>query len=83
MNNIYIYKDSFYSLLSLIDYLINYKIKPDNIKPSNYNKTLFENVIQLDLNYNNLCLIKNISKNNIKLLFSSFGNVDPFITVIL
>ena len=53
MNNIYIYNDTFISLLNLINILITKKIKPYNIKTSLYTPTLFDNLINLEIIDNN------------------------------
>lgn len=47
MNNVYIYNDTFLSLLNLIDYLILHHIKPYQIKNSQYQSTLLNNVVHL------------------------------------
>ena len=52
MNNIYIYKNDFLSLLNLIDLLIKNNITPNNIKNEFYNPSLFDNIINLDININ-------------------------------
>lgn len=49
MNEIYIYNDTFISLLNLISYLLKNNIKPNNIKKSNYCPTLLDNIINLDI----------------------------------
>ncbi len=50
--SIYIYQDNFISLLNLIKFLITNKIKPENIKPSNYTPTLLDHLIHLNLEEN-------------------------------
>ena len=47
MNNVYIYNDTFLSLLNLLDYLILHHIKPYQIKNSQYQSTLLDNVVHL------------------------------------
>ena len=47
--NVYIYNDSFISLLNLIKILFKNKVKPDNIKNSDYTGDLFANLIKLDI----------------------------------
>mgnify|MGYP004515511029 FL=1 len=64
MNNIYIYNDTFNSLLSLIYELSINKIKPYNIKNTSYNKSLFDNLIYLNIDYDDI-YIKFINKSNI------------------
>lgn len=49
LNNIYLYDDTFISLLTLVKTLIKNKIIPLNIKNNNYNPNLFDNVIDLKL----------------------------------
>lgn len=47
-NGIFIYEDTFLSLLTLLDYLVQNKIKPDNIKNTKYFPTLFDFIIKLE-----------------------------------
>ena len=47
--NIYIYKDTFLSLLTLIKILINKNSKPQNIKNELYSPTLLDNIIDLEI----------------------------------
>ena len=54
MNNIYIYNDTFNSLLSLIYELSINKIKPYDIKNTSYNKSLFDNLIYLNIDYDDI-----------------------------
>lgn len=49
MNEIYIYDNTFISLLNLIVYLLKNKIKPFNIKNTTYSPTLLDEVIFLDI----------------------------------
>lgn len=75
MNNIYIYNDSFVSLLNLISMLIENKIKPYNIKNTLYNPTLFDNVIKLEINEDNKIIdiiIKNTSLNIFNIIYKVF-----------
>ena len=51
-DNIYIYKNSFLSLLTLIKYLIDNKKKPLNIKNEYYVPSLFDTMINLQLQEN-------------------------------
>lgn len=58
MNNIYIYNDSFISMLNLIDLLIQNNITPHNIKDTTYNPTLFDNLINFNIKYDENILEK-------------------------
>ncbi len=49
-NSIYLYQNTFSSLLSLIQLLIEAKIKPINIKNTNYTPSLFDTIITLEIN---------------------------------
>ncbi len=49
MNSVYIYQDTFISLLNLIDYLIRHHIKPFQIKNTRYQVTLLDTVIHLKI----------------------------------
>ena len=71
MNNIYIYNNNLFSLLSLIIYLIDNCIKPYDIKNCDYNPTLFDNIIKLNINYNK-DIIKNINKMVLKYIIDVF-----------
>lgn len=53
-NKIYLYNGSFTDLINLIDYLLKNKIIPLNIKDINYNKGLFDEVINIKTNSSNL-----------------------------
>lgn len=61
-NNIYIYNDSFISLLCLIKELFLNNEIPHNIKSSNYQGSLFNQIIKLDIKEDEN-IIYNISKN--------------------
>ena len=74
MNNIYIYNDTFISLLNLIDYLIKNNVKPYNIKNNLYSPTLFENIINLNI-YNNNSIIDLVIKNTSITIFNIIYNV--------
>lgn len=53
MNNAcFLYEDTFLSLLNLIDYLVQNKIKPENIKNTEYIPTLLDNIIKLEIEEN-------------------------------
>ena len=72
MNNIYLYNNDFVSLLSLIKVLLKNKIKPDNIKELNYNKNLFDNLINLNIKKDNNIIsefIKIFGINNFKTIY--------------
>ena len=58
MQHIYVYDGSYLALLSLILELIKRKIKPDNIKLENYEVTLFDEVINLQIEYDHKILKK-------------------------
>lgn len=49
MGDVYLYNGSFISFLSLVKYLLKNKYKPLNIKPVNYNPTLLEQTIYVDI----------------------------------
>lgn len=68
-NNIYVYDNNFVSLLSLIEFLINNKIKPLNIKDIYYNPNLFDNLIHLKLDNNINNLIKILGNLNFKIIY--------------
>ena len=72
MNNIYLYNNDLISLLSLIKVLLKNKIKPDNIKELNYNKNLFDNLINLNIKKDNNIIsefIKIFGINNFKTIY--------------
>lgn len=70
MNNIYIYKNEFISLLNLIKYLLINKIKPYNIKDEFYNKSLLDNLIYLNILDDNIYeFIKLIGNVNFKIIY--------------
>ena len=60
--NIYLYNDTFISLLNLIKELIKNKIIPLNIKNTNYQKTLIDNIIYLNINEDENIINEIISK---------------------
>lgn len=79
MNNIYIYKNNFFDLIYLIDYLIKHSIVPNNIKDEAYSPTLLDNVINLNLNYEENIIkkiINNIDKNIFRILLLVFLSND-------
>ena len=53
MNKVYIYDNTFYSLISLINYLVKNNIKVDNIKNNTYMPSLFEEIININIPLNN------------------------------
>ena len=72
MNNIYLYNNDLISLLSLIKVLLKNKIKPDNIKVIDYNKNLFDNLINLNIKKDNNIInefIKIFGINNFKTIY--------------
>ena len=72
MNNIYLYNNDFVSLLGLIKVLLKNKIKPDNIKVIDYNKNLFDNLINLNIKKDNNIInefIKIFGINNFKTIY--------------
>ena len=79
MNNIYIYNSNFISMLNLIDFLILNKILPNNIKSNNYIATLFDNLINLDIKYdeniiNNM--IKKVGNKVLRIMFDVYLSND-------
>lgn len=75
MNKVYIYNDNFISLLTLIIVLIKKKIIPDDIRPSTYNKNLFDEVhvirseeLPSTIDY----IIKKIGYNNFNVIFKVY-----------
>lgn len=72
MNKVYIYDGEFSSLIHLIIFLINLKIKPDNIKQEGYSPNLFEEIIKLE-NDKNINIYKIIHHYEIlKICFNVF-----------
>ncbi len=61
-NHIFIYDGNFITLLNLIKELIKNKIIPLNIKDNNYNANLFDNLITLKINDDEI-VIKNLIDN--------------------
>ena len=82
MNNIYIYNDTFISLLNLIDLLIQNNITPQNIKNTKYNPTLFDNLINLDIKYDENILEK-IDKIILKYMYDVFISNNEFKELII
>lgn len=75
MNNIYIYNNDFISLLNLINILINNNIRPFNIKDDNYNKTLFDNIIKIEIKENK-SIINLFSNNILKIIYYTYLSTD-------
>ena len=69
MNNVYIYDNSFKSLLDLIWCLLENKIVPFNIKDRNYNADLFDNLIYLKIEDNSLVYKKLFGVDNYKIIY--------------
>ena len=75
MNNVYLYNGDFLYLLSLIKYLCQFKIKPDNIKDNSFSPSLFDNIINLNIVVDNNIVdsfIDSIGANNFKIIFYTF-----------
>ena len=79
MNNVYLYNGDFLYLLSLIKYLCDFKIKPDNIKDNSFSPSLFDNVINLNIVVDDNIVesfIESIGINNFKIIFYTFLSND-------
>ena len=63
MNKIYLYNTTFINLLSLIAYLIKNNVRPSNIKNSNYNPGLLDELITLNIP-DNLNLFQSLKIKN-------------------
>ncbi len=77
MNNIYIYNDSFISLLNLIKCLFKNKIRPYNIKNTFYNKNMFDNIIKLNIESDEEIIkefINIFNTYNFKLIYNVFNS---------
>lgn len=75
MNKVYIYDGDFISLLNLIYYLINKKIRPDDIKDDKYYPNLLEEIVNPSINNEDEILKKYIDvlgKNIFKTLYYVF-----------
>ena len=73
MDNIYIYNNTFLSLLNLISYLNKNNIKPSNIKNTDYTPTLFDNIINLNIENTNIQnIINNIGIENFNIMYYTF-----------
>ena len=86
MNNIYTYNNNFISLINLIIFLKENKIKPSNIKPIGYNPTLFDNTINLNLKLNDNIINKitnEIGLNNLNIIMKIFLSTDEFKELII
>jgi len=71
MNNIYVYEDSFINLLNLIDQLFINNVKPYNIKTTNYNPDLFDNLVYLKIENKDILTKykKIVDKENFKIIY--------------
>jgi len=74
MNDIYIYDNNFNCLLNLISNLLKNNIKPHNIKNTNYNSNLLDNIIYLKIAEINLINIyyKLLGSENFKVVYYVF-----------
>ena len=75
----YIYEDNFVSLITLINHLINLKIKPDDIKTINHEVNLFSEDININLKPD-YKLVSTLAKNNnaiFKILTNVYLSSDP------
>jgi len=74
MINIYIYDNNFNCLLNLISNLLKNNIKPHNIKNTNYNSNLLDNIIYLKIAEINLINIyyKLLGSENFKVVYYVF-----------
>ena len=73
--NIYIYNDTFISLLTLMLYLLDNKIIPRNIENTTYNPNLFDNIINLNIPDNESIIniyLEKFSKNIFSTLYFCF-----------
>ena len=78
-DNIYIYNNTFISLLNLIDNLLTNNIKPGNIKNKFYTPTLLDNIITLEITSNFQVVDKYtqfVDKNILKQLYYVFLSTD-------
>lgn len=66
MKDIFIYNETFISLLNLIEILIQRKIKPLNIKNNEYTPNLFENSIKLEIKEDDTIITRIINNTNKK-----------------
>lgn len=76
MNNAcLIYEDTFFSLLNLIEYLVQNKIKPENIKNTKYSPTLLDHIIKLEIEENESIIktmINSIGPYSFRLMYLVF-----------
>lgn len=73
--NIYIYNDTFISLLTLMLYLLDKKIVPKDIRNTTYNPNLFDNTINLNIQDNENIIniyLEMFSKNIFSTLYFCF-----------
>ena len=79
-DKIYLYQDSLISLLNLIEFLIKNKIKPLNIKDSNCNPTLLDEIVRLEIKENKQIIKKIINKwgkTIFKIVYYTYLSSDP------
>lgn len=74
MNNIYIYNNDFNSLLNLITILLRNNIRPYNIKNNNYNSSLLDNLIYLEIGNKQIIsfYLKYLGLDNFKIIYYVF-----------
>ena len=73
MQRVYIYNDSFESLISLILILLSKKVKPDNIKNSEYAPNLFEEKIILVVNEKLANdFLEKLDRKNLSIIYYAF-----------
>lgn len=71
MNRVYLY-DSYYELINLILELLKNNIEPDDIKDITYQSNLFDEVIYLKQDFNNLNQFKRFNKSIIHTCYYAF-----------
>ncbi len=79
MNYVFLYDDSFISLLNLIKILINKNIRPYNIKTKIYNPNLFEETIKLEVPDNDkiiMEIINNTNKQIFRIMYYVFLSIE-------
>lgn len=75
MNCVYIYNNTFVSLMNLINILISKNIRPSNIKNIDYSPNLFEQVVNLELEDEDAIIddmLKKINYSVFKIMFYVF-----------
>lgn len=85
MNDVFVYNNSFVSLMGLVNHLIENKIKPSNIKNKEYSPTLFENIINLRIDNENILdnIINKTSSNVFKTIYYVYLSNDEFKELII